>query len=137
MNHLPATLAATSTLPATTASDSLNAALVLMVVGMGVVFAALLIMSLGLTLLGRFASANAAKPPEDRAAQDAHESQSPQAAAPDDHAGQHAVVIAAAVAAAIGRPHRIARVVLLEDNPQRDWVAGGRASVMTSHTPRR
>lgn len=131
MNHTPSILAAA------VASDNLSTAVVLMIVGMGVVFAALFIMSLGLTLLGRFASANAAKPPEDRAAQGTDESQSPQAAAPDDHAGQHAVVIAAAVAAAIGRPHRIARVVLLEDNPQRDWVAGGRASVMTSHTPRR
>lgn len=48
----------------------------------------------------------------------------------------HLVVIAAAVAARLARPHRVRRVVIVGRlGNQGAWVSGGRASIMGSHRP--
>ncbi|MAY75099.1 MAG: hypothetical protein CMJ31_10355 [Phycisphaerae bacterium] len=99
--------------------------IVLMIVGMGVVFVALVIIAAIVMLMNREPKAKASPEP----------SPTPRAAPTERIPREHLVVIAAAVAATVRQPARISRVMFLGHSSARDWIAGGRATVMGSHTP--
>ena len=116
------------TYAAVTAPTQIAQGITLLVVGMGVVFAVLVLLALLITVL------NTQPKPEPAAAPVSHpDSASASNAIPPEHL----VASAAASQAALGPRARVSRGVFLGHSGQRDWVAGGRATVMGSHAPSR
>lgn len=115
----------TATTIATTSSPLLQG-ITLLVVGMGVVFVVLVT----LALLIRAINVQPRSTPVPAAAA---ESGASSGGVPPEHLA----VIAAAAHAAAGSRARVSSVVFLGHGGQRDWVAGGRATIMGSHAPRR
>ncbi len=105
-------------------------ALVLSVVGISVVFATLVVLALVIGQIVRlFSGRDDGKPAVLSAVDDV-----------DNDASidpRHRVVIAAAVAAALGQRSRVHRVVMLGNRSGRQWVTEGRVVVMGSHRPHR
>ena len=115
----------TLTLASTAVSGQLGQGLVLMVVGMGVVFFVLVLLSVLIGIMNR----------EVKPAQALTPDVAPASVAEGEIPPEHLAVIAAAVAVAAGPRARISRLVFLGHSSQREWVAGGRATVMGSHRP--
>jgi sodium pump decarboxylase gamma subunit len=105
-------------------------ALVLSVVGIGVVFVALVVLALVIGRLVRLLAdrGGAEVPSADGAA-------APVGDGALDR--RHLVVIAAAVAAAVGPRSRMHRIVMLGNRSGDPWVTEGRVVVMGSHRPHR
>lgn len=105
-------------------------ALVLSVVGITVVFATLVVLALVIGQIVRlFSGRDDGEPAVLSAVDDV-----------DNDASidpRHRVVIAAAVAAALGKRSRVHRVVMLGNRSGRQWVTEGRVVVMGSHRPHR
>ena len=111
-------------------APDLAGALVLSVVGVGVVFVGLVVLSL---VIGRLVRLLA-----DRGGGEVPSVQGP-GDRPRDGAvdPRHIVVIAAAVAAAVGPRSRVHRIVMLGNRSGDPWVTEGRGVVMGSHRPHR
>jgi sodium pump decarboxylase gamma subunit len=111
---------------------NLITALYLMLIGMGVVFTALLSLQgfvNGITLLDRGLSRLFSKKKETPAAV---EDLPP---ATDGISDEEAAVIAAAVTAAVGAPAIVHHVRTLRDESQENWSRVGRLDIMSSHSP--
>lgn len=124
-------LATTAHAPAAAiAGGGVGSGVTLMIVGMGVVFTALTVILLVITLLNRVL----------------RERSEPAVAAapikPDaGPAPETVAVLAAAATAATGKLIRVRRITMLgasgRGSDRAAWVAGGRASLMGSHRPQR
>ncbi|MCC7145171.1 MAG: OadG family protein [Phycisphaeraceae bacterium] len=108
----------------------------LMVVGMGVVFAALMIIGMVLGLLGRILRGQPGM-----AAAESMASSAGAGAAEGPGAGRMdpklVAVLAAAAAVVAGRPVRIQRITYLNQNTISGWAEMGRIAIHTSHNIRR
>lgn len=105
--------------------DTLRQGLLLMAMGMGVVFAALLLLQLAINLLGLVERRHGASPAEpDLPAGD-----------PAPVPGEVVAAISAAVTVALGRPVRIHSVRRVPRKPA--WSLAGRADIAESHHLRR
>lgn len=120
------------------ASDSLADALGLAVVGILVVFGALLAIGAAMTLLGRWlsepvpAEAPAVAPPPRQAAAPAHATGEPGHVSP-----QTLALLTAAAVTAVGGPVRVRRVTFLGEHTVSAWKEVGRATIHASHNIRR
>lgn len=112
------------------AETNTSAAVTLLVVGILVVFGALIVLAMVIAGLGRLATGRAVAP----AKVDGPEPMDGAAGGIDP---RHVVVIAAAVAAAVRGPARVHRIVMLGREGGRPWVTEGRVIVMGSHRPGR
>lgn len=112
-------------------SDALSTGLQMTAVGVTIVFASLMLVSLTLTAMNRGFAAL------ERRAERAAEAE--QAAAPptDGLTPQTLAVIVAAATLAIGRPIRVERVRYREGAPALQWSRQGRATILGSHRVRR
>lgn len=109
-------------------------ALYLLLIGMGVVFSALVALQLfvnGITLLdrglGRLFGKQKETLPEPIMEEPEEES--------SDISGEELAVIAAAVSAAAGGPTVVHHVKMLRDGSQENWSRVGRLDIMSSHSP--
>lgn len=113
---------------------NLSKALYLLLIGMGVVFSALVALQLfvnGITLLDRGLGRLFGKKKDVSAAVIEDEP----LGMSSDVSDEEAAVIAAAVAAAAGGPAVVHHVKLLRDGSQENWSRVGRLDIMRSHSP--
>lgn len=111
---------------------SISDAAVLGVVGLTIVFAALALVLLCLTVVTRLGASDEAP-----AAADSSPETAADAARDDSIPPQELAVITAAAVAALRRPVRITRVRRLHANPDSVWSAHGRIVVQASHQLRK
>jgi len=110
-------------------ATDLNTGLVLTVVGMGIVFTVLvLIMIMLFSLQAIFNKQKKTSDPEP--------ADSAAVTQEDDTTPEVMAVIAAAVAVAVGRPHKIRRVNLITQEVRTEWKGRGREKLHSSHRPK-
>ena len=118
-------------------TEQITGGLVLMVVGMGVVFSALILILWAIKGMNSALSKPAPAPAPAPAAAPAA-APAPAKPASDEEDPEILAVIAAAVAAVVRKPHRIRRVDSLTNAPTgSNWARHGRRAIMTSHRPAR
>ena len=130
---------------ATTDAAAITDGLMLLVVGVSVVFAALVLILVTIKLLGRVDTAielSGRKPAGAKYApggEDAPPVASPSQPGPAGTSGSPGpeliAVLAAAATAALRRPVRVTRVRFVSAAPAPGWVVAGRGGIMTSHRP--
>ncbi len=125
---LAVSLFAANTVPS---PASLADGVVLMIVGMGVVFASLCVLLLLISALRRVSERTAAEAQPDGDAPlanvDVDEGVTPELVA----------VLTAAATAAVDRPLRIRKVRIASTAPGAAWLSGGRAALMATRKPKR
>ncbi|QDU35387.1 oxaloacetate decarboxylase subunit gamma [Poriferisphaera corsica] len=115
-------------------SEQLTGGIVLMIVGMGVVFSALILLLWAIKLMHAMLNKPAPAPAVAAASVPVASAK----AASDEIEPETLVVIAAAVAAIVRKPHRIRRVdSLTAQQAGSNWARHGRRAIMTSHRPTR
>ncbi|MEM1165894.1 MAG: OadG family transporter subunit [Planctomycetota bacterium] len=107
-------------------NTDLGAGVALMVVGMVVVFGALVL--IGLIVMG-------VRRVLDRPVHTPTPQASPRDPMPAGISPERIAVIAAAATAAVGKPVRVHRVVMLGEQGGSAWARGGRRTIMGSHRP--
>ncbi|MEM1213274.1 MAG: OadG family protein [Planctomycetota bacterium] len=124
-------------MPLTLAQNNLTEALVLTGVGMGVVFAALLLLMVMIMGLHRALGDRARPTPAvtRTPAKPQPKTGTPQADA-SDMSDELIAVLTAAAAAVLGRPASAVRVLRFQRSND-DWAAAGRGSLTRSHQPTR
>lgn len=95
------------------------------VLGMGVVFFALGLVALGISVFGRLEARLAARRPAPQQPED-------EPAVPPEVVA----AISAAITVALGRPARIHRVRYRKAGPEKSWTGQGRSGLMASHVLR-
>lgn len=97
----------------------------LMIVGMGVVFAALIAIWFTVALIRKFGEDRPGKTPAVESA--------PSPATPEVDNAHLVAVLSAAAVAAVGRPVRVRQVVLLGRSGNEAWSSDGRVTIMGAH----
>ncbi len=130
---------------AATDAAAITDGLMLLVVGVSVVFAALVLILVTIKMLGRVDMAielSGRKPAGAKHAsggEDAPPAASPSQPGPagtSTSPGPELIaVLAAAATAALRRPVRVTRVRFVSATPATGWVVAGRGGIMTSHRP--
>jgi Na+-transporting methylmalonyl-CoA/oxaloacetate decarboxylase gamma subunit len=125
------TLAVNANSQMTTLSERLEKGLLLMVVGMGVVFVALVLIGVCISLLGWWLRNLEAKPLELE-----EESSIVQTTGGGDQSELIAVLTAAAMAI-VGKSVNVRKVTFINQNTVSGWAEVGRVAIHTSHNLRR
>lgn len=110
------------------ASD-LNTGFVLSIVGMSIVFSVLILIMIMLFSLQAIFN-------KKKKVTEQNPSEPPAATQEEDTTPEVMAVIAAAVAVAVGRPHKIRRVNLITQEVKTEWKGHGRERLHSSHRPK-
>lgn len=129
-------LAAAGTAPGSSETGGLADGLVLMVVGMAVVFMALILVGSSLVVIRKMAEEKPVKPkiPFAPKSTPAPAAQPAFGASPDGELdGRLIAILTAAAAAVAGGPVRLRRVQFLKGRADGSWSAAGRSHIHSSH----